>query len=386
MIIFLYNTIDTEEYKYLELLYKCKLYKEYKLGDNIGESILYILYYLDKKDLFLIGSNNKYNKTYEDRKKEGTLLNYNIIRLLKLKNAKILFFNDWETKNIIENKYNKNIELFISSYNIDKNKVILSSNDFLHIKKIYKNNYTIISYDWVYLKKKYNFNLNKKSNLNIDKKKYGIFLNRRNNEERLAMAIYLYNAYNKLLIMSYLDPNKKNTNSWLEKYIPYEKIKNFNLNINKYDYDNFMQILPLIIDNTNLAVKWNNYDTIYDHLNNSYFMIVFETNMENENYQQISEKTYKPLTYGIPFLVFTKLPGILKYLRKVGFKTFEPYIHEDYDSNIYDYYTRYRLFVKELDRLFSMSKDEIKSLYINCIPIIHHNWEILNNNFIPEIL
>lgn len=71
---------------------------------------------------------------------------------------------------------------------------------------------------------------------------------------------------------------------------------------------------------------------LYDTYKNSWVSIVAETSyFEHEHATFISEKTFKPLGAMQPFIIVgTK--GTLKYLKKLGYKTFHPYIDESYDE------------------------------------------------------
>ena len=43
------------------------------------------------------------------------------------------------------------------------------------------------------------------------------------------------------------------------------------------------------------------------------------------------------------------------------------------------YIYRYNLLLKEVDRILSLSEDEIYDIYIKCIDIIKYNYELLYN-------
>ena len=67
--------------------------------------------------------------------------------------------------------------------------------------------------------------------------------------------------------------------------------------------------------------------TVLRHLvSESFIMLTIETNAEGwqSPCQQVSEKTYKAIKMGMPFINFTSQPGILKHLKYLGFKTFSP--------------------------------------------------------------
>ncbi len=135
-------------------------------------------------------------------------------------------------------------------------------------------------------------------------------------------------------------------------------------------------------------------------LNESFIMLSMETNAEGyeSHVQQVSEKTYKAIKLGMPFIIFTSKPGILQHLKKLGFKTFSPYICEDYDleqikqnkedtsSLKENYYLRFRKLLRELNRLCKLSQDELIQLWNNCLPIVNHNLEVLRSlDNIPTI-
>jgi len=65
------------------------------------------------------------------------------------------------------------------------------------------------------------------------------------------------------------------------------------------------------------------------HFQNSKLSVVMETEMERPSYQ-LSEKIYKPLMTEHPFVVLAPT-GYLKYLRSLGYLTFDKWIDESYD-------------------------------------------------------
>ena len=65
-------------------------------------------------------------------------------------------------------------------------------------------------------------------------------------------------------------------------------------------------------------------------------------------------------------------PGALKVLRDLGFKTFHPFINEDYDNETY-HVKRMDMIVDEIKRLCSMSPTEIHDWYWSMKDILEHN-------------
>jgi hypothetical protein len=71
---------------------------------------------------------------------------------------------------------------------------------------------------------------------------------------------------------------------------------------------------------------------LHDMYRNSWVSVITESSyFENEESVFISEKTFKPLACMQPFIIVGS-KHTLKYLRKLGYKTFHPYIDESYDD------------------------------------------------------
>ena len=85
---------------------------------------------------------------------------------------------------------------------------------------------------------------------------------------------------------------------------------------------------------------------------------------------------------GNGFIIWGNKPGILSHLRSLGFRTFEPYIDESYDLDINN---RYDMLLKTLDTLCLASNKELQNMYINCLPIINHNLNVLKLKNIPDL-
>ncbi len=88
-----------------------------------------------------------------------------------------------------------------------------------------------------------------------------------------------------------------------------------------------------------------------------------------------SEKIWKPMAAGQIFLVLSG-PYYLKGLRKLGFKTFAPYINEDYDLER-DPIARADMVARELKRLISISDELFLETVANCAAVIKHNQQLI---------
>ena len=69
-------------------------------------------------------------------------------------------------------------------------------------------------------------------------------------------------------------------------------------------------------------------------------------------------------------------------LKKLGFKTFHPYIDESYDKEV-NANKRFSMIETEIDKLCSMSKQEIHDWYWSMEEVYKHNYNHLHNVFYP---
>jgi hypothetical protein len=130
-----------------------------------------------------------------------------------------------------------------------------------------------------------------------------------------------------------------------------------------------------IIDNTNYFYE------------NTLFSLITETNFYRHNWYDptltITEKTFKPIISLHPFILVS-IPGSLEALRELGYKTFHPWINEDYDLEQNDS-LRLRKIVDEVERLSNMSKDEELEFIKHVKPIAFHNYTVVTTRPIKTI-
>jgi len=107
---------------------------------------------------------------------------------------------------------------------------------------------------------------------------------------------------------------------------------------------------------------------------NSYFSVITET-IFYETGHYISEKSFKGIQHLHPFVIVGK-PGILKYLKSKGFKTFSDFWDESYDT-IEDDSDRMEVLYKLIESLLNKSNEEWDSLNEKLLPILIHNRETL---------
>jgi hypothetical protein len=106
----------------------------------------------------------------------------------------------------------------------------------------------------------------------------------------------------------------------------------------------------------------------------SYIHIISETNFFDIG-GYFSEKTWKPIGNLQPFIMMGP-HNSLEELKKLGFKTFYPFINEDYDK-IENNEIRFVTVLNEIYRLSTLSKEEIHKWYNSISDVLEHNQKLL---------
>jgi hypothetical protein len=91
----------------------------------------------------------------------------------------------------------------------------------------------------------------------------------------------------------------------------------------------------------------------------------------------VSEKIWKPMAAAQIFLVLSG-PYYLKGLKRLGFRTFAPYINEEYD-NEREPIARANLVARELKRLISITDEEFDLIVSQCQGVIQHNQQLITD-------
>lgn len=150
-----------------------------------------------------------------------------------------------------------------------------------------------------------------------------------------------------------------------------------------------MKNFPLLLNNK--TGENTNYvlDTDSQYYDNSYFSLVTETFFFKRNSTSFwdetsiffSEKIFKPIACGHPFILVSR-PNSLTYLKKLGYKTFHPYIDETYDS-IENDEERLLAIVNEVDRLCKQTPEQWLDWLRSVSEIVKHNYSVIINKTDP---
>ena len=126
-------------------------------------------------------------------------------------------------------------------------------------------------------------------------------------------------------------------------------------------------------------LKINKADSLnFDHVRDVYFQIVSETfALHNDPDCFLSEKAYKPLACGMPFVIWGPRNSVLT-LAKQGYHTFEDWINHDYDG-IEDSASRMGRLVEEIERLCAIPPEEWSIMLKEMLPKLIDNAMMIRN-------
>lgn len=103
----------------------------------------------------------------------------------------------------------------------------------------------------------------------------------------------------------------------------------------------------------------------------AYIDVVSETRFYEKNTIFLSEKTFKPILAVQPFIIVGPVHS-LKVLRSFGYKTFAPFINEEYD-NLANPQVRMEAIIYEIRRLAALPENEMHRLCAEMESICLHN-------------
>jgi hypothetical protein len=205
--------------------------------------------------------------------------------------------------------------------------------------------------------------------------KYGALVAGVSRNHRYAL---IYNLWqNNLLKDGAISCNKFETliegrkENWVDENIDTDTyLRNFD------DWDKnkqeFINALPITYDKPIKQLGEEKQQYIWGYLNESevfkkfFLWIPSETKKEHDGIY-ITEKTWKPIAYGNPFLIHGD-NGSIQYLKDLGFQTFDKWWNEDYDNkNEYDK-------IKDITKIVkTICNEDINKMYKEMLPTLQHN-------------
>lgn len=212
--------------------------------------------------------------------------------------------------------------------------------------------------------------------LSGNKKRFSLF-SRHYKHERLLLFMDLIK--NKLLDNIQYTFNNLNPYTFIET--PITEIQKF---IDNSEYSNNVEIekwvngIPYTLNNER-DVQNIYSDALTTALKKSEIHIVVETSFahpkdDQENAFFITEKTYRPIIFKMPFLIYGNYNS-LKYIKNLGFKTFDGIIDESYDEIIDNDQRRVKL-IAEIKRISEFNDTQFKEFMAKCNEVVDHNYDV----------
>lgn len=227
-----------------------------------------------------------------------------------------------------------------------------------------------------------------------NKEKLFLCFNRMARLHRVALLGLLYSknlvekSYYSFFLSMYninsFDDIVGNLKHWVSTELFLKIFKNIKINEHKFP----LKLNSISADDNVNYVKEDDYQ----YYQNSYFSIVTETfffatkTMASTRMDELSvffsEKVFKPIVCKHPFILLNR-PYALEYLRKIGYKTFSPYINESYDL-IENDEKRLLAVTEEIERLSKQTPEEWIEWQKNVQPIIEYNYKIFTSKTMKD--
>jgi hypothetical protein len=157
-----------------------------------------------------------------------------------------------------------------------------------------------------------------------------------------------------------------------------------------YDIDCFLDKIPLYhnCNYSDIDIKENNETNLIKLIKSTDFHLLIEKSHMHDyikmdaDYEYmfkdgcfVSEKTYRVLISNRPFIVYSS-QNWLKNFKSLGFKTYSPFINEEYDDE-FDNAKRLKMIVDEVERICNLPADEYATLVKECQLIADYNYNLV---------
>lgn len=311
--------------------------------------------------------------------------NNKLIECIKKKKAKIVFFyiteGDWGTESI----HFDWMENITTKYGFDKNDLLVVTANLKASENYKGDSFTIIPYNFFLINLDFiPLNKSNKNDIKIYEKNYLKYIqnNKWNIKDKHLLCFNGIARLNRLLIFAQLNLIK----GFEDKYITslkkaetknsddfYNQVlgKTSNLDIINF-YKNYNSLQSVIYDKPiwGNIINWG--ATLNEDAHMSTFVNIITETLWNSNSIFFTEKTYKPMYMCQPFVLFGN-PHSLKKLKEYGFKTFDKWWDESYDTEL-DLDIRLEKITKVLEEIASWDMTK-------CHHITNEMEETLIHNF-----
>lgn len=323
----------------------------------------------DEHHLYIITIHN--SDFFQQNKNLGfSVIDERIINDVKIKKCKIILtilFEGYSGRE--ENEDFDILNDWCLKNNFDKDDVYFINGNLLTDDIIKKNNYNFLGFgistfeDWLEPKK-----IDKPLIYNVNDKKSKLFLsyNRAPRAHRYYLIAELFK--NNLLddgIISFFEENVEDSL--------------FNEILNESEKIKLQNKIPLIANGGIDYKKYNPSNNICTFHNEQTFLSLVSETLVDKNTLFISEKTWKPILTGHPFIIFGN-KGTLKYLKSRGYQTFSDWWDESYDD-MDEFTDRLKSIIKILNNLKKLSKEKLAKMREEMNSVLTHNFLLFKREY-----
>jgi hypothetical protein len=175
---------------------------------------------------------------------------------------------------------------------------------------------------------------------------------------------------NNTTILSLRNTQSNNSNAFYEEVL------------NNLADETIIDFFKTYDSNKNYSYDTEDWDKLYDWGNfinekthNSTFVNIVTETMYNKESIFLTEKIYKPIYMCQPFIIFGN-PNSLTKLKEYGFKTFDRWWDESYDTEL-DLNFRFEKITKVLEEIASWDFDKCHQITIEMEEVLVHNYKQL---------
>ena len=251
--------------------------------------------------------------------------------LIKLQSKNFYFIADVGEPELFKDKVFSKFLNILNKNNFDINKLIVINNDFskVGIHKIQYDNFVLNTLFFPHFFLATYDNLNKyikddvANNKTMPNKKF-LCLNRRMTDKKYKIIEELYNR--GLLTDTRF--------TWIKNFVSADIINKklileYNIDVNDFKS---IQLEGDVSYNTDVIMQEENLHIINPNWYYTSKVNIISETMLYPNSIHLTEKTWKAIYLGVPFVIHSPSRHYLKTLRDMGFKTFNSVINEDYDE------------------------------------------------------
>ena len=135
----------------------------------------------------------------------------------------------------------------------------------------------------------------------------------------------------------------------------------------------FVERGPYTCDHLDTTQQNSHWMFVPEHFDDAYCHLVFETlyDAEQSGGAFLSEKIFKPIRHGQPFVVFGTA-NTLTTLRRLNYQTFDHLLDNSYDNEM----NNTERFIKTVNTIKQLNQQDLHEFYISCKNQILHNQEL----------